>query len=190
MKRDILFAGVGGQGILAPAAILAAVALRRGLFVKQSEVHGMAQRGGAVQAQVRISDHPVHSELIPRGKADLVLSMEPLESVRYLHYLSDEGVLLTAEDPVVNIPDYPELETLLEQIKALPQSVVVPATKIAREAGSALSMNMVLLGVAARFLPIDPESIEREICDYFDRKGEKIVRMNVAAFRKGMEVAA
>lgn len=186
MKRDIILAGVGGQGILLPSAILAASALSEGLHAKQSEVHGMAQRGGAVQAHLRLSDSPIHSELIPEGTADMILSMEPLESLRYLNYLSPDGVLLTAIEPFDNIPNYPKLEELLEKIRALPGSVMVDAARIARESGSALSANMVMLGAALRYVPLKQETIEDHIRRFFVPKGSKTVETNVRAFRNGM----
>lgn len=186
MKRDIVLAGVGGQGILLPSAILAASALSEGLHAKQSEVHGMAQRGGAVQAHLRLSDAPIHSELIPEGTADMILSMEPLESLRYLNCLSADGVLLTAIEPFDNIPDYPNIEALLGKIQSLPGSVTVDAARIARESGSALSANMVMLGAALRFVPLKPETIEEHIRRFFAPKGTKIVEANVRAFRSGM----
>lgn len=187
MKRDIVLAGVGGQGILLPSAILAAAALQEGMHVKQSEVHGMAQRGGAVQAHLRISDEPIHSELIPSGAADMILAMEPLEGLRYLNSLSPSGVLLTATEPFENIPDYPDVDHLLKNIHDHSGSVLVDATRLAREAGSALSANMVMLGSAVRFVPLNPETIESQIRQFFASKGSKTVEINVRAFQKGME---
>ena len=190
MKANIVVAGVGGQGILVPAAILAAAALKQGLHAKQSEVHGMAQRGGAVQAHLRLSDEPVASDLVPQGCADIVLSMEPLESLRYLSYLSPDGELLTCATPVENIPDYPDLETLLKKIKTLPHAAVIDAVGLARTAGSPLAANMVMLGAASVRLPIPPEAIEQEIRRFFESRGEKIVEMNLKAFRAGREAVS
>ena len=187
MKTDILLAGVGGQGILVPAAILAAAALKQGLHAKQSEVHGMAQRGGAVQAHLRLSDQPVSSDLIPEGGADILLAMEPLESLRYLHYLSPQGELVASAEAVENITNYPDHELLFKKIKSLPHAELVDAAGLARHAGSALAANMVMLGAASLRLSITPEAIETEIRRFFAQRGEKIVEINVKAFRAGRE---
>lgn len=187
MKTDILLAGVGGQGILVPAAILAAAALKRGLQAKQSEVHGMAQRGGAVQAHLRLSDQPVCSDLIPEGCADILLAMEPMESLRYLNYLAPEGELLASTEAVENISDYPDHELLFKKIKSLPHAEIVDAPALARQAGSALAANMVMLGAASRRLSIPAELIESEIRSFFAPRGEKLVEINVRAFRSGRE---
>ncbi|HSE37567.1 MAG TPA: 2-oxoacid:acceptor oxidoreductase family protein, partial [Blastocatellia bacterium] len=112
MKYDIILAGVGGQGVLSVSAVIGSAARSQGLFVKLSEVHGMSQRGGGVVANLRLADKPIASDLIPLGGASMILSMEPLESLRYLNYLSPEGVLITSTNPVVNIPDYPNLDEL------------------------------------------------------------------------------
>ncbi len=189
MKCDIVLAGVGGQGVLSISAIIAAAALEEGLYVKQSEVHGMSQRGGAVQANLRISDSPIGSDLIPRGRATMILSMEPMESLRYLPYLSPEGTLITASKPVLNIAIYPDLEKILDAIRNLPRSILVDADRIARESGAARSTNMVMVGAAAELLPIKPEMIDRFIINKFKRKGAKVVDTNIKAFRAGMEAA-
>lgn len=189
MKCDIVVAGVGGQGVLSISSLIAWGALKQGLHVKQSEVHGMAQRGGAVQANLRISDAPVESDLVPLGTADLILSMEPMESLRYLEFLSPEGTLITASDPMRNIDDYPDLDRLLAGIRELPHALILESDKIARKAGSARASNMVIIGAAARLLPISSETLEALIKDTFARKGEKVVEINIKAFRAGREAA-
>lgn len=185
MKCDIITAGVGGQGVLSVAAIVSAAALRAGLRVAQSEVHGMSQRGGAVVAHLRISDREIHSATIGLGCADLIISMEPLESLRYLDYLTAGGTLLTSTDPVKNISDYPEIETLLDSIRKLPSAYVIEATRLAREAGTAKAANMVMVGSAADLLPIPAELLKLEIEKAFRAKGEKIVKTNLDAFTAG-----
>ena len=107
MKKDIILSGVGGQGILSIATVIGKAALKDGLYMKQAEVHGMSQRGGDVQSNLRISDQPIASDLIPSGKCDLIISLEPMEGLRYLPYLGHEGWLVTNETPFVNIPNYP-----------------------------------------------------------------------------------
>lgn len=185
MKYDIITAGVGGQGVLSVAAIVSAAALRAGLRVVQSEVHGMSQRGGAVTAHLRISDHEIHSATIGRGSADLIISMEPLESLRYLDFLSPEGTLLTSTDPVKNISDYPEIESLHDTIRRLPSAFLIEATRLAREAGSARAANMVMVGSAADLLPIPAEMLKQEIERTFRAKGETMVKVNIDAFIAG-----
>ncbi len=185
MKYDILLCGVGGQGVLSIAAVIAQAAVMEGLQVKQSEVHGMAQRGGAVQAHLRISSTSIHSDLIPKGAASLILSMEPLESLRYLPYLSKDGVLLSAREPVLNIPHYPDLDSVLTVIQQYPRHLIIPALEIARKIGSPRSSNMVLVGAASKFLPLSPETLKKVIEGLFHQKGDGVVQSNLSAFEAG-----
>ncbi len=189
MKFDIIFAGVGGQGVLSMAAVIGRAAVAGGLLAKQSEVHGMAQRGGAVQAHLRLSDRAIASDLIGRGTADLILSLEPLESLRYLGYLSTSGALVTAAEPFVNIPNYPDLAALHRQVRTLPQGFVIEAEKLAAEAGDIQTVNTVMVGAASPFLPLSPEHLETAVRESFERKGEAVVRANLAAFRAGRAAA-
>lgn len=188
MKFDIILAGVGGQGVLSLSAVIAAGAMREGLSVKQSEVHGMSQRGGAVVAHLRISDSPVASDLIPRGSAAMILSMEPLECLRYIEYLAADGTVVTATAPSINIPDYPEIEGLLARIRALGRSILIDAEEIARKSGSAQAVNMVLAGAASLMLPVRAEAIEESIREIFGNRGERVVETNLSAFRAGRAV--
>jgi indolepyruvate ferredoxin oxidoreductase beta subunit len=190
MKFDIIVAGVGGQGVLAVSAIIASSAMHEGLSVKQSEVHGMSQRGGEVQANLRLSDKPIASDLIPRGTASLVLSMEPLESLRYLPYLSETGTVLTASDPVTNFADYPEMDGLLARIRALPRAILIDTERLARQAGSARATNMVMVGAASHLLPVKLETIEHFVRTLFAAKGTKVVETNLKALAAGREAAA
>ena len=190
MKFDIILAGVGGQGVLSVSAIIASSAMKEGLYVKQSEVHGMSQRGGAVLANLRLGSAPVASDLIPRRAASMILSMEPLESLRYLQYLQPDGALITSTNPLVNIPDYPDLETLLAKIRTLPRATLVDGEHLARTAGSARATNMVMVGAASHRLPVKVETLEQFIQDLFAAKGPKVVETNLKAFRAGREAAA
>ena len=185
MKKDIILAGVGGQGILSIAAIIGYAALEEGLYIKQSEVHGMSQRGGAVMSNLRISDKPIASELIPYGKADAIISVEPMESLRYLKYLSPEGWLITNTEPFKNIPDYPDLEKLLAEIEAIPNHVVLNAEKIAKEIKSRRSSNIVILGASAPFIGVKYETLEKGIREIFGSKGEDVVNVNLKALELG-----
>jgi indolepyruvate ferredoxin oxidoreductase, beta subunit len=190
MTYDIILAGVGGQGVLSVSAIIAASAMKEGLFVKQSEVHGMSQRGGAVLANLRLADAPIASDLIPLASAAMILSMEPLESLRYLQFLAADGAVVTSINPVVNILNYPDLEGLLAHVRALPLSRLVDGEKLARAAGSARATNMVMVGAASHRLPVRVETLEHFIETTFAAKGEKVVETNLKAFRAGREAAA
>jgi len=189
MTFDIILAGVGGQGVLSVSAIIASSAMQEGLAVKQSEVHGMSQRGGQVLANLRIADHPIASDLIPRGSAALLLSMEPLESLRYLDYLALDGTLITATEPVVNIGDYPPIENVLAQVRRLPRAILVDAEQLARHAGSARATNMVMVGAASHLLPVSFESLEHFVQTMFAAKGAKVVETNLTALRAGRDAA-
>ncbi|MDR0386679.1 MAG: indolepyruvate oxidoreductase subunit beta [Treponema sp.] len=190
MKKDIILAGVGGQGVLSIAAIIARAAVAEGLAVRQSEVHGMAQRGGAVLAHLRISDGVIPSDLIPRGGADLIVSMEVLESLRYAQWLSPQGVLVTSAEPVVNIPDYPEVAAVIRVIKRFPVYRLIEAAGLAREAGHPRSVNMVMVGASSPFLPVKPEILENAIGDVFGAKDPVLAEVNRRAFRLGREAAS
>ena len=189
MKADIILAGVGGQGILSIATVLGEAALADGLTLKQAETHGMSQRGGAVYSHMRISDQPIFSDLIPGGSADLILSVEPMESLRYLPYLSETGYLVTNITPFVNIPNYPELEKVLAEIRLHPRYIAIDADAIAKEVGSARASNMVMLGAASPFIDIEFSKIEDGIRTIFERKGEAVVNLNLEALRRGRKFA-
>jgi indolepyruvate ferredoxin oxidoreductase beta subunit len=190
VKYDIVLAGVGGQGVLSLAAAIATAAMREGLALRQSEVHGMAQRGGGVSAHLRMSSSRVASDLIPRGGADMILSMEPLEALRCLPWLREGGVLVSAAEPLVNIPDYPDLEGLHAAIRSLGRSVLVQVQELAKAAGNARAANTVLVGAASPHLPIKPESLEEAIREAFAQKGRATVEANLAAFRAGRSAGA
>jgi indolepyruvate ferredoxin oxidoreductase beta subunit len=189
MKCDIVLAGVGGQGILSIATVLGFAALENNLYLKQAETHGMSQRGGAVQSYLRLSDQPVYSDLIPFGKADLILSVEPMESLRYLPYLSPEGYVVTNTTPFINIVNYPEIITIMDELKKLPRAIVIDAEFIAKEMGNSKASNMVILGAATPFIDIPLESIENGIREIFGRKGEEMAKINLLALYAGRAFA-
>ncbi len=191
MKRDIILAGVGGQGILSIATVIGDAALNEGLYLKQAEVHGMSQRGGDVQSNLRLSSDPIYSDLIPKGGADIIISLEPMEALRYLSYLKPEGWIVTSSKPFVNIPNYPDLEEVLSHIKALDHHVLVDVETLAKEAGApAQAANMVLLGAAIPMLGIDHDKIIDGVRRIFARKGEAIVNSNIAAIEAGYNRSA
>ncbi|MDR0429930.1 MAG: indolepyruvate oxidoreductase subunit beta [Tannerellaceae bacterium] len=189
MKIDIILSGVGGQGILSIAAVIGEAALKEGLYMKQAEVHGMSQRGGDVQSNLRLSNQPISSDLIPRGQADLIISLEPMEGLRYLPYLKKDGWLVTNSQPFVNIPNYPEIDKINAELDKLPKKVVLDVEAIAKEVGSVRSTNIVMLGAATPFLGIEYSKIEDGIRHIFGRKGEEVVNMNLKALKAGFDVA-
>ncbi len=190
MKTDIILAGVGGQGILSIATILGAAALAENLYLKQAEVHGMSQRGGDVMSCLRLSSDPIASDLIPLGGADLIVSLEPMEALRYLPYLASGGRIVSSTVPFVNIGNYPDEAELLAELAAVPGTVAFDMDAVAKEVATVRSSNMVLLGACAQFTGIPPEAVEQGIRAVFGAKGEKIVEANLAAFRAGMERSA
>ena len=189
MRTDVVLAGVGGQGVLTVAALLAEAARREGLVVKQGEVHGMAQRGGAVQATLRLADGPIAADLVPRGSADLLLALEPVEALRHAGYLRPGGRLVTAAESHENVPDYPPLDDVHARVRAVPGAVLVPATDLAREAGSIRVVNVVMVGAASPWLPLSPDMLEGCVMDAFSAKGERVVEANRRAFFAGREAA-
>jgi indolepyruvate ferredoxin oxidoreductase beta subunit len=189
MKTDIVLAGVGGQGILSIAAAIGLAAIKNNLDIKQSEVHGMSQRGGAVYSHLRISDSEIASDLIPLSAAQLILSVEPMESLRYLPYLASNGWLVTNTNPFVNIGNYPDIAAVLKAIEAVPNHVMLDADAIAEKCGSARASNMVMFGASSPFIQIPIDILEAAIVDLFKRKGDAIVEINLAAFKAGREVS-
>ena len=190
MGLDVILAGVGGQGILSIAFVLDSAALEAGFLFKQAEVHGMSQRGGAVQSHLRLARGAIHSDLIPDGRVDLVLAVEPLEALRYVQALAPGGAVVAAADPFVNIPDYPDLSGILARVAALPGHVLVPAASLARRAGSPRAENMVMLGAAAWLYPFPDELCLRFVARMFEPKGARVVELNQRAFRLGQAASA
>jgi len=189
MKYDVILAGVGGQGVLSVASIIAHAALSEGLAVRQSEVHGMAQRGGAVLAHLRLSDKKIAGDLVPKGGADLIISMEPLESLRYVSWMNKDGALVTASEPFVNIGDYPDINKIISTIKQLPRMRLVEAGALAKEAGLAKAVNTVMVGAASCFLPLKTESLEKTIADVFSKKDSSVSQANAKAYLLGQKSA-
>ena len=188
MKKDIILSGVGGQGILSIATVTGWAALDQGLYLKQAEVHGMSQRGGDVQSNLRLSTEPIFSDLIPAGECDIVISLEPMEALRYLPWLSKSGWLVTNTTPFVNIPNYPAIEELMAELGKLPHVITLDCDAIAKDCGSPRSANMVLLGASAGVMEIiEPDKFREGIVSVFARKGDAIVAANIAAFNAGLE---
>ena len=189
MKTDIILAGVGGQGILSIATILGTAALREGLYLKQAEVHGMSQRGGDVMSCLRLSSEPIASDLIPMGGADIIVSLEPMEALRYVQWLSPQGWIVTNSVPFVNIPNYPEMDAVMAALESRDNVISFDMDTTAKEVATPRASNMVLLGAASLLCGIETEKIEDGIRTVFGAKGEKIVESNLAAFRAGLQRA-
>lgn len=189
MKKDIILAGVGGQGILSIATIIGEAALHQGLKIKQAEVHGMSQRGGDVQSNLRISSDPILSDLIPLKGADIIISLEPMEALRYMPYLAPDGWIVTNSVPFVNIPNYPELDNVMAELSKVKNLVMLDVDTIAKDCGNSRAANMVLLGAASPFLGMDAKNIEDGIERIFGRKGADVVELNIKALRAGRAVA-
>jgi len=185
MKCDIVISGVGGQGILSIANIIGIAAIENNIYLKQSEVHGMSQRGGDVMSHLRLSDKQVASDLIPLGHADLIISVEPMESLRYLPWLSKTGWLVTNSNPFVNIPDYPPVEEIYAEIRKIRNHIIVDADSVARESGSARAGNIVILGAASPYIDLPFESLENAVRNLFSRKGDIVVDINLKALNAG-----
>ena len=187
MKKDIILSGVGGQGILSIATVIGRAALREDLSLKQAEVHGMSQRGGDVQSHLRLSTGDIFSDLIPKGECDLILSLEPMEALRYLPWLSKDGWIVTNSNPFVNIPDYPPIEEVMADLQSVPNVMTIDCDAVARSAAAPRGANMVLLGAAAGVLGIlGPDELREGISEVFARKGEAVVTSNIAAFDAGL----
>lgn len=185
MKTDIILCGVGGQGILSIATIIGEAAMNENLYIKQAEVHGMSQRGGDVQSNLRISSEPIHSDLIALGSADVIISMEPMEALRYLPYLSKDGWIITSSVPFVNIPNYPDLEAVKAELKQVANVVAIDIEQMAKDNGVPRSANVILLGAAQHALGIDYDKLEAAVRRVFARKGDAIVKANVKALALG-----
>ena len=191
MKRDIILSGVGGQGILSIAMVIGEAATAADINLKQAEVHGMSQRGGDVQSNLRLSDAMIRSDLIPTGFADMIISMEPMEALRYVPMLSEDACVITSSTPLINIPDYPDPQAVIDELKAsCPKLVLADIDQIAKQAGNPRGANMVLLGMAAPYIGIfTPEQLRDALCKVFARKGEAIVEANCKCFDAGVELS-
>lgn len=189
MKYDIVLSGVGGQGILSIAAVLGRAVLSEGLHLKQTEVHGMAQRGGAVQSHLRISSDPIHSDVIPRGRADMILSMEPMEALRYLDWLKPEGWLIANVKPIENIAAYPAMHEVRASLEKVPNRFVFDAFELATQEGSPRAVNMAVLGAASPRILLASETLEKSIAAQFEHKGEKVIENNLRVYRAARQRA-
>ena len=185
MKTDIILCGVGGQGILSIATIIGEAAMHENLYIKQAEVHGMSQRGGDVQSNLRISSEPIASDLIAKGGADVIISMEPMEALRYLPYLSKEGWIITSSNPFKNIPNYPDMEVIMGDLQKLNHVITLDLEQMAKDGGVPRSANVILLGAAQKALGIEYEKLEDAIRRVFGRKGEAVVEANIKALAMG-----
>ncbi|MFP3871902.1 MAG: indolepyruvate ferredoxin oxidoreductase subunit beta [Candidatus Natronoplasma sp.] len=194
MRRvNLEIVGVGGQGILTSSQVVGGAALDKGLDVYMSEVHGMAQRGGVVVTTVKIGEK-VYSPLIGKGEADVVLGFEPIETYRAIEQASDKTWIVTNTEPIVPFTvsvgdeEYPDIEQeIIPSLgKASDKLITLNAGTLAKEAGAAITQNIVMIGAltATDVLPMSEEemkaSIEKNV-------PERFVDMNIKAFEKGYE---
>jgi len=187
MKTDIILCGVGGQGILSIATVIGEAAIKENLYIKQAEVHGMSQRGGDVQSNLRLSSEPISSDLIALGSADVIISMEPMEALRYLPYLSKNGWIITASKPFVNVPNYPDIEIIKKDLEKIGNVIMLDIDQLAKDNGIPRSANVILLGAAQKALGIEYEKLENALRRVFGRKGESVVEANIKALAIGKE---
>ncbi|NTU59436.1 MAG: indolepyruvate oxidoreductase subunit beta [Deltaproteobacteria bacterium] len=188
---NILLSGVGGQGVILASKILSEAALVEGLDIKQSEVHGMSQRGGSVVSHVRIGD-AVHSPLVPEGQCDLLAGFEPLEALRFAHWVRPEGLIVYSVDRInpstvsAGFAQYPA--DLEEQLKAFPcKKVAVPAGDLAEKAGNRKSANVVLVGALAGHLSFSDETWQKAVSASVP---PKLLKLNLEAFELGRKAGA
>jgi len=189
MKQDIMLAGVGGQGILLMAQVLIQASRAQGFQYKQPEIHGMSQRGGPVYSHLRLSDNEIWSDLIPEGEAAVIVGIEPMEALRYIPYLSPNGMLITSNTPVINIPNYPDIDSIVDKIKGYDNHILIDAMRLSKNAGSSKAQNMVMVGAASQYLAIEASQLKDAIQEVFSSKGTKVVDINLNAFKYGNEAA-
>jgi len=175
--------------LLALAAVIGEAARSLDMHVLQAEVHGMAQRGGVVQSHLRYSDQPLHSALVKAGTADLVLSLEPMEALRYMPMLAPDGAVVTNAVPHKNIPNYPEDDAIQDEIRHLSTYRLIDAVELAKTAGALQAANMVVLGAGAPFLNLPLEALETGIRTVFNGKPDAVIETNLRAFRLGYEAS-
>ncbi len=183
---NILIAGVGGQGTVLASKILGHVAMAAGFDVKQSEIHGMSQRGGSVVTHVRYGKK-IYSPLVAAGNADVIMAFEELEALRYLPYLKKEGLLIVNQQQMLPMPviagnaEYPK--NVVEEVTAMGVKVkAASASALAMEQGDARAANVVLLGILARHLDFPMELWQDAIRHTVK---EKLIDMNLRAFEVG-----
>ena len=172
MQYNIILCGVGGQGILFLSKFFIQVAMKAGLNAKQSEIHGMAQRGGSVFAHLRLSDGEIYSPLIPEHCADMVISMEPLEVYRYTNFINKNTKLIVNATPFKNINNYPDEEKVLAPLKQNGVFLIENA------------FNITLAGCASKFLPVNKE-VFSEVLSEMSKKSQELYEKNKADFEKG-----
>ena len=189
MKTGMVFAGVGGQGVLTASSIVGEAALRAGLNVVMSEVHGMAQRGGTVVVEMNIGD--AKSSLLGNGDADIVIGFEPVEAYRFLHKAHNGSYVIINTEPVIPTTasigneKYPDVNELIKNMKSL-NVLSLNATEIARKTGNVITMNIVMLGalVSVPAFPVEEEYIIQAIKDKINPKYHEL---NLRAFKMGYE---
>ena len=188
MSCKIIVSGVGGQGAITIAQLILGAAFKDNLYALQSEVHGMSQRGGAVNAHVIVSSMEVFSPVVMAGDGDILISLEPLETLRYLPLLKSGAHVIAAMEPVVNMDNYPEREELMGALARIPGVQLIDTETHSRALNAKKSGNIILLGVAARHMGIASARWREALTERFAGKGEAIITKNIEAFECGYQL--
>jgi indolepyruvate ferredoxin oxidoreductase beta subunit len=183
--RGVVVAGVGGQGVISVAQLILLSAWRSGFQALQSEIHGMSQRGGAVNSHVVFGRQPVSSPMVMDGSGSLLIAMEPLEALRHLSLLRPDAALVVSANPVRNIDDYPDEEKVRGELEKVTGVTAIDTAAHAARLRHRQAPGMILLGAASRHLPFGPETWNEVIAEYFDQKGGAVVDKNREAFALG-----
>lgn len=188
-KYDLLIVGVGGQGVILASDIIGRAAVAEGLSIRAAETHGMAQRGGAVENHVRIGCK--YGTLIPYQGADCLMSMEPLEALRFAKYINPKGIAIINTEPIVPVTVatgkvlYPEVDVIIEKMKGICADVKAENfTALAKKAGAAQALNVVMIGAVSKYLPLSPEILKEVIARSVP---PKTVAVNLKAFDLGRD---
>jgi indolepyruvate ferredoxin oxidoreductase beta subunit len=186
--KGIIVAGVGGQGALTLAQLILGAAWKSKYHVLQSEVHGMSQRGGAVNAHILFDIVPVTSPVVMEGDAEFLISMEPLEALRYLPFMSKTGIMIVSAHPFKNMDNYPDVELILNELKSIDGVTLIDTEKYSKELDYKNAGNMILLGSLSNHLPFEDSIWEKIISERFNDKGTKVIEQNIRAFNFGKKL--
>lgn len=186
-NENIVIAGVGGQGVLFTSKIIGETVLASNMNVFTSEIHGMAQRGGAVVSSVKIGNNP--SPLVADSEADIVLAFEPVEALRVINKMSENTIVIMNINPVIPFPvslgneKYPKMEYIMSKIKKISKTLLtIDANKLAQQAGSSITMNTVMIGAFSHFSVLSKKKIKETIKRHVPKK---YVDVNIRAFELG-----
>lgn len=181
----VIVAGVGGQGAITVSQLILGAAWKSGYYTLQSEVHGMSQRGGSVNAQILFDKKEVTSPVIMEGRGDLLIGLEPLETLRYLNLLDEGAFVISSVSPIKNMMTYPEIGKIIAELKKIPGVLLIDTEKLSVELDNKNAGNMILLGVASKHLPFEDNTWYEVINERFEGKSEVLIKKNIEAFEYG-----